>query len=370
MLKNVLLSLEKGGSFVISEDMSRHPIQLIPDLTTLLDVYVDRCPHGTPISFEFYAAKQVEASLFADHNHLDLFWMLTRASTVTEYEEQLATFRDFLDKTQYTEDNVRSYEWIFGENFISPGGITENRRILNKFRTLKPGGKMLDIGVGIGGGARQAANEFGLHVLGVDISTNMIVRAFEKNQREQDCRVRFQIGDIVNYEFPEHEFDYVYSRDVIMHLPDQNKLFAKIYVSLIWNSGSCSTNIILFQKVLKPGGKVVITRYSRGEGEMTPKFVDYVARRHYSLHTQGEEERIAKNAGFVNIMVENITPRFKEILLEEREYTIKNRDKFIAKFSKELYDLHLKGWEDKLGYIADDNHNWHLIYAEKPVSIV
>ena len=40
---------------------------------------------------------------------------------------------------------------------------------------------------------------------------------------------------------------------------------------------------------------------------------------------------------------------------------------FISRFSKELYDYMREGWEDKLGYIADDNHNWNLIYAEKPL---
>jgi phosphoethanolamine N-methyltransferase len=350
LLKNVVTALKKFGTLVIREDMSRHPIRTIPDLTKFFDVFIGQDSQGNVLSFDFYTAKQVEDSLYSKQDHLDLYWILTRASENIEYEEQLATFRDFLDKTQYTEDNVRSYEWIFGENFISPGGLNENRRFLQRFGTLKPGAKMLDIGVGIGGGARQAAREFGLHVLGVDLSTNMIVHAFERNQRDQDCRVKYQISDILVYDFPENEFDYVFSRDCIHHIDDQEKLFAKIY------------------KLLKPGGKIVISRYSKGYGKLQPKFLEYVSQRHYFLHNLEEVEEFVKNAGFVNIKMENITPRFKEILLEEREYTIKNKNDFVGRFSEELYEHHLEGWQDKLGYIADDNHNWHLIYAEKPKS--
>jgi phosphoethanolamine N-methyltransferase len=350
LLKNVLTALKKSGTLVIREDMSRHPITTIPDLTKFFDVFVAQDSEGNGLTFDFYTTKQVEDSLYSKQDHLDLYWILTRAPKIVVYEEKLATFRDFLDKTQYTEDNVRSYEWIFGENFISPGGLDENRKFLQRYGTIKPGAKMLDIGVGIGGGARQAAKEFGLHVLGVDLSTNMIVHAFERNQRDQDCRVKYQISDILVYDFPENEFDYVFSRDCIHHIDDQEKLFEKIY------------------KVLKPGGKIVISRYSKGYGKLQPKFLDYVSRRHYFLHNLEEFEGHAKKAGFTNIKMENMTPRFKEILLEEREYTIKNKNDFVGRFSEELYDHHLEGWEDKLGYIADDNHNWHLIYAEKPAS--
>uniref|UniRef100_A0AC34RHE7 Uncharacterized protein n=1 Tax=Panagrolaimus sp. JU765 TaxID=591449 RepID=A0AC34RHE7_9BILA len=123
----------------------------------------------------------------------------------------------------------------------------------------------------------------------------------------------------------------------------------------------------MIYKILKPGGKVLITLYGKGHGELKPKFLDYVAHRHYYLFNTEEIQSFAEKAGFVQIRTENLTQRFKEILLEEREHTVKNKEDFISRFSKELYDYMLEGWEDKLGYIADDNHNWNLIYAEKPI---
>lgn len=231
LLKNILTTLKRNGTLVIRENMANHPTSTIPELTKFFDVFIAQDASGNALTFEFYTMRQVEDSLYAKNNHLDVYWILTRASDVRKYEEQLATFRDFLDKTQYTEDNVKSYEWIFGEHFISPGGATENLKVLENFGYLRPGGLMLDIGVGIGGGARQAAREYGVHVLGVDLSTNMIVHAFERNQRDKDNRVRYQICDANVYQFEKNSFDYVFSRDCIQHIEDRTKLFTNIYVS-------------------------------------------------------------------------------------------------------------------------------------------
>uniref|UniRef100_A0A7E4VHQ1 phosphoethanolamine N-methyltransferase n=1 Tax=Panagrellus redivivus TaxID=6233 RepID=A0A7E4VHQ1_PANRE len=349
-LRSILVTLPPNGTLAIRENMAQHPVSVISELTKFFDVFIAQESDGkTAITFDFYAMRQVEDSLYGGQNHLDVYWILTRAASVQRYEEALATFRDFLDQTQYTEDNVRSYEWIFGEDFISPGGIDENRRVLSRFGELKPGKTMLDIGVGIGGGARQAAREFGLHVLGVDLSTNMIVHAFERNQRDKDARVRYQIGDAVVYAFEENSFDYVFSRDCVQHIEDQKTLFAKIY------------------KSLKPGGKLLITRYGKGYGTLTPLFLEYVKNRHYFLHNLDELKAFAVDAGFTNVRTENLTPRFKEILEEERDRTIANKEDFIGRFSQSLYDHHIASWGDKLGFIAADNHNWHLIYAEKPL---
>ncbi|KAK0409713.1 hypothetical protein QR680_004706 [Steinernema hermaphroditum] len=340
--------LKLGGVFVIREDLSSFNVQKISQLTNYFDVYRVN-EDGKNIGFDFYAMNQVKAAIFAQQNFLDVYWVFTKKAFPGQYEENLVTFRDFLDKTQYTDNGITAYEWIFGDNFISPGGAPENLKFLKRFKNLKTGQTMLDIGVGIGGGARQAAHEFGLHVVGCDLSANMLSHAFERNQRDKDCRVSYSITDILVYDYPEGTFDYVYSRDCIHHIEDVDKLFEQIY------------------KCLKPGGEVVISAYARGLNEYQPKFAEYVKNRHYHMKTLDEYRQLCEKVGFVDVKTENITARFGEILDEEREKVEKDKEDFIKKFDQSTYDRIVDGWKDKVQYIADDNHNWVVFQAVKPL---
>ncbi|KAH7705149.1 CBN-PMT-2 protein [Aphelenchoides avenae] len=348
LLTAALDSLRNDGILVLRENLEGYSAHLLSDLTKFFDVFaVHR--DGRTLGLSFYGMNQVQDSIHARSNFLDVYWVLTRTSETHLYDEKLATFRDFLDQTQYTEDNVKSYEWIFGNDFISPGGADENRRVLRKFRNLHPGQRMLDIGVGIGGGAKQAAREFGIFVLGADLSSNMIMHAFERNQRDKDHRVEYQIADAMVYKHAPNKFDLIFSRDCIQHIKDTEMLFKNIFT---W---------------LKPGGQMLITMYGKGLGSLQPKFLEYVRQRHYGLKSLDEFKAVARKTGFVNIYTENMTPRFKEILLEERQKATAHKQEFLELFDEKLFEQLMEGWSNKLQFIDDDNHNWLLLRAEKPV---
>lgn len=71
------------------------------------------------MKFDFYGMNQLKDSIYTKGNFLDVIWIISKKID-QKYNNEIS-FREFLDKTQYTECNVKSYEWIFGENFISPG---------------------------------------------------------------------------------------------------------------------------------------------------------------------------------------------------------------------------------------------------------
>ncbi|VDM57420.1 unnamed protein product [Angiostrongylus costaricensis] len=282
----------------------------------------------------------------AHQNWQDFIWTMIK-TTSTKKSEYTIEFRDFLDKTQYTDTGIFAYEWIFGKNFISPGGWNQNLAILKRFGVMTTGQKMLDIGVGIGGGARQAATEFGLHVMGVDLSSNMLSIALDRVHRDKDSRVIYAICNATEYDFDPNSFDYVFSRDCIQHIEDTKKLFSVIY------------------RTLKPGGKVLITMYGVGYGALSVAFKQYVANRRYYMKNRDQIRAIATDVGFTNIVVENITDRLKETVMEEKQRVEENKEDFIM-FSQAEYEALVSGWNEKLQFIADDNHNWNLFMAAKP----
>uniref|UniRef100_A0A9J2PD26 phosphoethanolamine N-methyltransferase n=1 Tax=Ascaris lumbricoides TaxID=6252 RepID=A0A9J2PD26_ASCLU len=351
---SALKALKEEGVLIVREDLNGcSACEKVAQLTHFFDLFRTTL-NGVTIGFKFYSLKQVNASIHTEGNFLDVFWILRKECfEALDENQKTKTFRDFLDTTQYTDESIRAYEWIFGDNFISPGGYDENLEVLKRFGDLKPDCKMLDIGVGIGGGARQAAREFGALVLGMDISANMLSIAMDRLQNEKDTRVRYQISDALEYEFPANSFDYVFSRDGLHHNERIDIVMRKIFGT--------------FQHWLKPGGKVLITVYGMGHGTLSAKFQAYVEKRKYFLKTLEEMVEITEAAGFENVQGTNLTKRFRDILLDERTKTLNRKNEFLEKFDEGTFNSLLNGWNDKIGFIDDDNHNWNQIFATKPL---
>merc|ERR1711892_1330911 len=110
----------------------------------------------------------------------------------------------------------------------------------------------------------------GAEVYGVDLSTNQTNLALEYRQEmepEVKYRVQFHLEDVTKMDLPKNYFDVVYSRDAIMHIEDK----ASLYTSLLQS--------------LKPGGKLLVSDYCRGDQIHSQRFIDYVAQRNYQLLT-------------------------------------------------------------------------------------
>src|SRR5699024_5218283 len=84
-----------------------------------------------------------------------------------------AEFQKFLDQSQYTANSVKRYEWIFGQEFLSPGGLRIVQEIVPKLE-LKPGQKVLDIGSGLGGHDFYMREKYGVFIDAVYLYKNMI----------------------------------------------------------------------------------------------------------------------------------------------------------------------------------------------------
>jgi len=156
--------------------------------------------------------------------------------------------QDFLNAGQYARNGILRYERVFGRTFVSTGGLTTTKDIVDPIG-LKPGMKVLDIGCGTGGSAFYMASYFGAEVLGIDLSDNMLAVANEHKATMQENvqhLVSFRFLDATQAAFPENYFDVIYSRDAIMHIADKELVYSK---ALSW---------------LKPGGQLVVSEYVHG----------------------------------------------------------------------------------------------------------
>lgn len=108
---------------------------------------------------------------------------------------------------------------------------------------LKPGEVLLDLGSGAGFDAFLAARQVGEtgHVIGVDMTPEMVQKARENAEKLKIFNVEFRLGQIERLPVADGSVDVVISNCVINLSPDKSAVFGEIYRSL------------------KPGGRIVIS---------------------------------------------------------------------------------------------------------------
>jgi len=273
----------------------------------------------------------------------------------------MTTVRMFTQKTQYTRANIEAFEATMGHGFMSAGGLEttiETAKVLTNVLNRSGGAKILDVGCGIGGPAFFFASEYGAHVHGVDINPVGIEMA-KANYYNQECKgsVKFSVLDVNSADFPEESFDIIYSRDAMLHFPNDIKL-------------------ILFRKFLKwltPGGKVCITDYCIGPKsaeKMDPDFAAYIEDRGYYLFTPEDYKKCFVNAGFHDDQVVSTgRPHWYcsicQIELDHVQLPGPGRDKFLETSTEEDIAKLIKTYNDKIQMTLRGDRSFVIIHATK-----
>ncbi|KAH8648457.1 S-adenosyl-L-methionine-dependent methyltransferase [Xylariales sp. PMI_506] len=122
-----------------------------------------------------------------------------------------------------------------GETFYQ--AIARHEHYLAHQIGIKEGMKVLDVGCGVGGPAREIAKFTGCHVTGLNNNDYQIQRATHYAKKEGlSNQLAFVKGDFMQMDFPDNSFDAVYAIEATVHAPELSGVYSEIF------------------RVLKPGG--------------------------------------------------------------------------------------------------------------------
>jgi len=123
------------------------------------------------------------------------------------------------------------YEYGWGTSFhFAPrhkyegfaASIARHEHYLALKMKIESGHKILDVGCGVGGPAREVARFSGAHVTGLNNNAYQIMRAKLHTAREDLVgRVDFVKGNFMQIPFPDNSFDGVYEIEATAHAPDK-----------------------------------------------------------------------------------------------------------------------------------------------------
>lgn len=125
--------------------------------------------------------------------------------------------------------------YSLGEPFYQ--AIARHEHYLAHHIGIKEGMKVLDVGCGVGGPAREIAKFTGAHITGLNNNDYQIERATHYAFKEGlSNQLTFVKGDFMQMSFPDNSFDAVYAIEATVHAPTLKGIYSEIF------------------RVLKPGG--------------------------------------------------------------------------------------------------------------------
>jgi phosphoethanolamine N-methyltransferase len=190
----------------------------------------------------------------------------------------------------YTAEDTTPLEIIWGDGFMSPGGAEEVRRILGG-NSLQ-GCSVLDIGSGVGGIDLLLVREYkAASVLGIDVEPSLVEIASARAKEAGLARtLTYQLIEPGPLPVPDESFDVVFSKDAILHVADKERLLSEV------------------NRVLRPGGRLLVSDWLRGEGAhhdaQVQEFVS-AAEHDFRMCSLQEMGQLARDAGLTGVELED-----------------------------------------------------------------
>ncbi|VVT47059.1 uncharacterized protein SAPINGB_P001523 [Magnusiomyces paraingens] len=204
--------------------------------------------HGTDTTSAGYTAllkknkDAQEAAVDGYFKHWD-----NKTSETQTAEDQQARLEDYSALTKHYYNLVTDfYEYGWGSSFhfsryykgeAFRQATARHEHYLAYKMGIKEGMKVLDVGCGVGGPAREIARFTGANIIGINNNDYQIQRANHYAKvNKLDKQLNFVKGDFMQMDFEDETFDAVYAIEATVHAPVLAGVYSEIY------------------RVLKPGG--------------------------------------------------------------------------------------------------------------------
>jgi len=179
-------------------------------------------------------------------NYSDFWQKDTAKEDQVDSDNRLENYTDVVNGYYDGATELYEYGWARsfhfsrfykGEAFAA--SLARHEHYLSSQMSLRPGMRVLDVGCGVGGPAREIARFSDVRIVGLNNNEFQIGRArrYTKEAGLED-QVQFVKGDFMKLseQFGENSFDAVYAIEATVHAPTWEGVYGEIF------------------KVLKPGG--------------------------------------------------------------------------------------------------------------------
>jgi sterol 24-C-methyltransferase len=175
------------------------------------------------------------------------FWQKDTANEVdADNANRLDSYTEVVNG--YYDGATDLYEWGWGQCFHFSrfykgesfnASVARHEHFLSAKMNIKPGMRVLDVGCGVGGPAREIAMFSDANVVGINNNEFQLGRARKYTKKMGlEGQVSFHKGDFMKLveQFGENSFDAVYAIEATVHAPSFEGVYGEIF------------------KILKPGG--------------------------------------------------------------------------------------------------------------------
>ena len=256
------------------------------------------------------------------------------------------------DEAEYGQKQINTLELIWGEGFLSPGGIQEIDYVLNN-RSIK-NLNVLDIGCGCGGAAIHfVKNLEASHVLGVDVEQEVINRAntlkLKSNHKHQ---LTFQVIEEGPLLFDNESFDMIFSKDAFLHISNKEWLGQELF------------------RLLKPGGFVAASDWMRkDDNPPSEEMLDYIKAEGLDMQ-MCSLKRYSKSlidAGFINVKLTDRNEWYLNLAKKEIEdIQVKYKAQLIKILGENDANETVEIWKKMIGVLEIGEHRPGHFMADKP----